>query len=89
MTEPIRRSRSENQPAPSDSCDIDVLLIAEESRGAGKTSGSRPQSVEPLDMETVVRKLIAFWIAKGTGRVEPVDEMDPATEARLRAIGYF
>lgn len=36
-----------------------------------------------------IRKQIALWIAAGTGRIEAVDELDPETEARLKAIGYF
>jgi arylsulfatase A-like enzyme len=36
-----------------------------------------------------VRKEIAKWIATGTGRIEAVDNLDPATEERLKAIGYF
>jgi arylsulfatase A-like enzyme len=36
-----------------------------------------------------VRKEIAKWIATGTGRIEAVDDLDPATEERLKAIGYF
>jgi arylsulfatase len=32
---------------------------------------------------------IALWIAVGTERVEPVEEMDPTTRERLRSIGYF
>jgi hypothetical protein len=38
---------------------MDVLLIADEPRRTGKKSAGRPKSIEPLDMETVVRKLIA------------------------------
>ncbi len=42
-----------------------------------------PPEIEPL------RKEIALWIATGTDRVEPVDHLDPKTEERLHAIGYF
>lgn len=54
-----------------------------------------PLELHDLAQETVdpelleVRKEIALWIATGTGRVDPVDELDPETEERLKAIGYF
>ena len=35
------------------------------------------------------KEQIALWIAVGTERVEPVEEMDPTTRERLRSIGYF
>ena len=35
------------------------------------------------------RRQIAVWLATGTGLLEPVDELDTATKARLRTIGYF
>ncbi len=35
------------------------------------------------------REKVALWLAVGTERVAPVDEIDPATMERLRAIGYF
>jgi arylsulfatase A-like enzyme len=53
----------------------------------GETSDLSSGDVDPELMD--IRKLIGFWIAKGTGRVDPVDEMDPAIEERLKAIGYF
>jgi hypothetical protein len=64
MSEPIRRSRSEtHDPATGtalpEAYAMDVLLIADEPRRTGKRSSGRAKSIEPLDMETVVRKLIA------------------------------
>jgi hypothetical protein len=64
MAEPLRRSQSETRhlAAGTDSEAVyatDVLLIADEARGTGKRPGGRSKSTEPLDMETVVRKLIA------------------------------
>lgn len=59
MTEPNRRSQSEDRSIPSEAYPMDVLLIADEPRRAAGEHANRPQSVEPLDMETVVRKLIA------------------------------
>jgi hypothetical protein len=64
MAEPIRRSRSETRrksagAALPESYAMDVLLIADEPRRTGKRPGDRSKSIEPLDMETVVRKLIA------------------------------
>jgi len=38
---------------------MDVLLIADEPRGPSEPAAARSESIEPLDMETVVRKLIA------------------------------
>jgi len=38
---------------------MDVLLIADEPRRTGKRSAGRTKLIEPLDMESVVRKLIA------------------------------
>ena len=46
-------------------------------------AGRIPPGLEEL------RKEIAVWIATGTGRIAPVEGLDPETEARLRAIGYF
>lgn len=46
-------------------------------------AGEVPPEIEPL------RKQIGLWIATGTERVEPVDHLDPKTEQRLHAIGYF
>jgi hypothetical protein len=69
MTEPIRRVRLEPEPARASSAGdpfaLDVLLIADEPWGSKRRSGRRAiaagrvESIEPLDMETVVRKLIA------------------------------
>jgi arylsulfatase len=46
-------------------------------------AGAVPPEAEPLKAE------VALWVATGTERVEPVDEIDPATMERLEAIGYF
>ena len=46
-------------------------------------AGAVPPQIAPL------RKEIGLWIATGTHRVEPVEKLDPKTEARLHAIGYF
>lgn len=46
-------------------------------------SNAVPPEVEEL------RKEIGLWIATGTGQVQPVEKLDPKTEERLRAIGYF
>ena len=71
MAEPIRRSQSETRRPSADTAAAaayatDVLLIADEPRRTGKrlagrdsTPEDRSAPVEPLDMETVVRKLIA------------------------------
>jgi len=71
MAEPIRRSQSETHrpvagTSSQDAYATDVLLIADEPRRTGKrlagrdsTPEDRSAPVEPLDMETVVRKLIA------------------------------
>ena len=64
MAEPIRLSKSEThrQAAGTGSNPAyatEVLLIADEPRGTAKSSSGRSKSIEPLDMETVVRKLIA------------------------------
>lgn len=64
MAEPLRRSQSETRhPAAGTASEgvyaTDVLLIADEPRRTGKRSAGRSASSEPLDMETVVRKLIA------------------------------
>ena len=53
----------------------------------GETVDLSEGDVDPELLE--VRKLIAFWIARGTGRVDPVEDMDPEIEAKLKAIGYF
>jgi len=45
--------------------------------------GKVPPEIEPL------RKQIGLWIATGTHRIQPVDKLDPKTEQRLHAIGYF
>lgn len=42
-----------------------------------------PPEIEPL------RKQIGLWIATGTHRIQPVEKLDPKTEQRLHAIGYF
>jgi arylsulfatase A-like enzyme len=47
------------------------------------------ESGEIPDGLSEIRKEIALWIASGTGRVEAVEALDPETEERLRAIGYF
>lgn len=75
MTEPIRevmkRSyRSSGRGTLRTAEPLDVLLIADEPRmpgnGRGKRSNQRgttsrqPESAEPLDMESVVRRLIAL-----------------------------
>lgn len=64
MAEPLRRSQAETRhPAAETASEglhaTDVLLIADEPRRTGKGSAGRSTSREPLDMETVVRKLIA------------------------------
>jgi hypothetical protein len=64
MAEPIRRTRSEtHHPAAGtalpETYAMDVLLIADEPSRTGKRSAGKSKSIEPLDMETVVRKLIA------------------------------
>jgi hypothetical protein len=65
MAEPIRRSQSETHrpvagTSSQDAYATDVLLIADEPRRTGKRlRGGDSAPVEPLDMETVVRKLIA------------------------------
>jgi hypothetical protein len=65
MAEPIRRSQSETHrpvagTSSQDAYATDVLLIADEPRRTGKRLAGRDAApVEPLDMETVVRKLIA------------------------------
>lgn len=46
-------------------------------------AGMVPPAIEPL------RKEIGLWIATGTHRIQPVDHLDPKTEERLHAIGYF
>jgi arylsulfatase A-like enzyme len=44
----------------------------------------------PVSRELVeVRKQIALWFARGVGVIEKIDDLDPETRARLRAIGYF
>lgn len=63
MDEPNRRVRqiphhSSELDALSHEYPLDVLLIAD-SRTSGTTAPSR-QPTEPLDMESVVRKLIAL-----------------------------
>lgn len=70
MTEPIRRSRSETRhPAAGtalpEAYAMDVLLIADEPRRRGKRPAGRSKATEPLDMETVVRKLIAVLHEEG------------------------
>ena len=42
-----------------------------------------PEEAEPL------RELIPLWLATETDQIEAVDEIDPKTRERLRAIGYF
>ncbi len=45
--------------------------------------GKVPPEAAPL------RKQIGLWIATGTHRIQPVEKLDPKTEQRLHAIGYF
>jgi hypothetical protein len=71
MAEPIRRSQSETHQSAAGTASeaayaTDVLLIADEPRRTARRSSGRhptavrgPESIEPFDMETVVRKLIA------------------------------
>lgn len=42
----------------------------------------------PAEAE-VLRELIPLWLATETEQIEAVEEVDPKTRERLRAIGYF
>lgn len=42
----------------------------------------------PTEAEAL-RELVPLWLATETDQIEAVDEVDPKTRERLRAIGYF